>query len=277
MNIVTGMHRSGTSFVAQCLEYLGADFGDPERFFPADKWNQQGYLENIDILDVNNRSILGDKAKFDFWLQQPERRLERIINSVSSRKWKYFYFPNINGIHQRAKKYTSSIERLTEDYADKFVKDPRFCLTLKSWLEPGQIRQIVFCFRDPESVAGSIRRRESLPLAFGYRYWLYHVAGFMEQVPGDIPILLVDFDTFFDGETQNAAFTRLAHAMGNDTFDVQGLKNTLNIKLRTQHSKGKSMPVRVTRSYEALRELYQLSTEPLLLSDFPELRARILK
>ena len=148
---------------------------------------------------------------------------------------------------------------------------------MKAWLELGDIQKIVFCFRDPESVAGSIRRRESLPLAFGYRYWLYHVEGFMAQAPGDIPILLVDFDEFFDSDTQHAAFHRLAQAMGNDQFDIQGLIRTLNIKLRTQYSKGKGMPVRVARSYEALRELYRKSKGPLLLSDFPELRERILR
>jgi hypothetical protein len=231
----------------------------------------------MDIMDVNNRAILGDKAKFDYWLQQPERRLERVINSISSRKWKYLFFPGLNGIHQRAMKYASSIGQLADEYTDKFVKDPRFCLTLKAWLELGEIRKIVFCFRDPESVAGSIRRRESLPLAFGYRYWLYHVAGFMEQVPGDIPVLLVDFDEFFNSDTQNAAFSRLAHAMGNDDLDVQGLIKTLNITLRTQYPKGKSMPVRVAKSYEALRDLYHKSNEPLLLSDFSELRERIVR
>ncbi len=277
MNIITGMHRSGTSFVAQCLDYLGADFGEPDRFFPADKWNQQGYLENIDIVDLNNRAVLGERAKFDYWMQQPAQRVERIINSISSRKWKYFFFPSLDGIHQRAMKYASSIERFSGEYAGKYVKDPRFCLTLKAWLELGDIQKIVFCFRDPESVAGSIRRRESLPLAFGYRYWLYHVEGFMAQAPGDIPILLVDFDEFFDSDTQHAAFHRLAQAMGNDQFDIQGLIRTLNIKLRTQYSKGKGMPARVERSYEALRELYRKSKGPLLLSDFPELRERILR
>ncbi len=277
MNIVTGMHRSGTSFVAQCLDYLGADFGEPDRFFPADKWNQQGYLENIDIVDLNNRAVLGEKAKFDYWMEQPAQRLERIINSISSRKWKYFFFPGLDGIYQRAMKYATSIERFSEEYTGKYVKDPRFCLTLRAWLELGEIQQIVFCFRDPESVAGSIRRRESLPLAFGYRYWLYHVAGFMAQVPDDIPILLVDFDEFFESGRQHAAFNRLAHAIGNDEFDIQSLIGTLNIELRTQYSKGKTMPARVASSYQVLRELYRESKGPLLLSDFPGLRERILK
>jgi hypothetical protein len=277
VNIITGMHRSGTSFVAQCLDYLGADFGEPDRFFPADKWNQQGYLENIDIVDLNNRAVLGEKAKFDYWMQQPAQRVERIINSISSRKWKYFFFPGLDGIYQRAMKYSDSIERFSEEYEGKFVKDPRFCLTLQAWHELGDIQTIVFCFRNPASVAGSIRRRESLPLAFGYRYWLYHVAGFMAQAPGDIPILLVNFDDFFDSDTQHAAFSRLASVMGNDKFDVQGLIRTLNIKLRTQYSQGKGMPARIERSYEALRELYRESKGPLLLSDFPELRQRILR
>ena len=44
MYLITGMHRSGTSLVAQIFFEVGMDFGDPENFYPADRWNPDGYF-----------------------------------------------------------------------------------------------------------------------------------------------------------------------------------------------------------------------------------------
>ena len=39
------MHRSGTSLVAQMFAEAGADLGNVDSFYRADKWNQDGYFE----------------------------------------------------------------------------------------------------------------------------------------------------------------------------------------------------------------------------------------
>ena len=42
MKIITGMHRSGTSLVAQIAHRAGAEMGDPETFYRPDRWNPDG-------------------------------------------------------------------------------------------------------------------------------------------------------------------------------------------------------------------------------------------
>jgi hypothetical protein len=257
LHIVTGMHRSGTSFLAQLLHYLGADFGDLDHLFPADKWNQKGYFENIDIIDANNRMILGPKAKIDFWLRENETRFSRIKNGILSRKWKYFYFPSLEGINCRAKNWEAVIDDLHVEYQNKFVKDPRFCLTLNAWRQRGPIERLIFSYRHPSLVAGSVARREGLPLVFGYRYWLYHVRNFFRQLHDGEKLFLVDFDLFFDTQTQERAFIDVAEWLTGEPIGMDQMKrlqNVLDIRLRSQ-AKIDAPPKVVGDVYEALKIL----------------------
>lgn len=279
MYIVTGMHRSGTSFISQALHSLGADFGDPERLFPADVWNQSGYFENIDIININNKAILGEGAIIDYWLNAPEGAFPRVINSIRSQKWKYFLFPSISSIRRRAERYDTAIRALQVEYEGKFVKDPRFCLTLGAWAQRGAVEGLVFSFRSPWSVAGSVKRRERLPEVFGLRYWLYHIRGFVAQTPPETAVFLSDFDAFFDAERQTEEFSGVARYLdvSSGASAALALPETLNVKLKTQHAGPQSEPVQVAHAYEALLELHRGSGgTPIRFADYPEHRQAIL-
>lgn len=54
--VVTGMHRSGTSFVASLLEAWKVRMG--ERLLPADRGNLAGYFEDVDLLELNRRILV---------------------------------------------------------------------------------------------------------------------------------------------------------------------------------------------------------------------------
>lgn len=257
MHIITGMHRSGTSFLAQAFDLLGADFGDSDRLFKADFWNQKGYFESIDVVDINNRLILGHKATVGYWLKAPETGLARVINSFTSRKWKYLLPPSVKRIEARSAVYDDQIRKLHEIYLGCYVKDPRFCLALDSWAARGPIESLVFSFRNPWAVAASIKKREGLPLMLGYQQWLYHVQNFWAQVPANQPVFLVDFDQFFDEATQGPAFERLARYMGHVDTSAQRdrMSQVLDIRLRHHDSSPAKMPKSIAQAYEALRRL----------------------
>lgn len=278
MHIVTGMHRSGTSFLAQALDALGAEFGDPEKFFPADRWNQRGYFEALDLIDVNNRAILGLNARLENWTEAPESGIARFVNAFISMKWKYFLFPGRVGIEARLARQSDRVAGLHARYQQKFVKDPRFCLTIGGWATAGPVESLIFSFRRPAAVAASVRRREGLPLALGYSNWLYHVRAFFEAAPRDVPLLLVDFDQFFDPARQQAAFQRLARHMDRAPEDpvVSGLAQTLDIQLAKQQQVDFQPPARVTRVYDALRALHvRCEHAPIILADHDDLIAGV--
>jgi glycosyltransferase involved in cell wall biosynthesis len=54
--IVTGMHRSGTSFVASLLAAWNVRVGD--RLLPADRGNPAGYFEDMDFQELNRRMLM---------------------------------------------------------------------------------------------------------------------------------------------------------------------------------------------------------------------------
>ncbi|MEQ9434966.1 hypothetical protein [Hyphomonas sp.] len=280
MRIVTGMHRSGTSFVCQCLSALGADFGDPALLFPADKWNQAGYFENVELIDIDNKLILGKSAKIENWLNAPEGLLGRVINSFQSMKWKYFLFPGRDKIIQRSKHFTPEMKALARTYAGTYVKDPRFCLTLGAWVDVGAVESVVFSFRNPGAVAGSIRRREGLPRWFGHKYWIYHIQGFFADLPPETPLFVVDFDAFFLADQQAEAFARLRRFMGVPDSETaeRDLKGRLELRLRTQADPIEKLPEREARVYAALVELCErCGNAPMTIADHEDIRQRIMQ
>lgn len=266
MHVIAGMHRSGTSFAAQIIHELGGDFGDHARLFAADVWNQKGYFESRDIVDVNNKMVLGLNADLRHWVEAPADRVGRTINAVRSMKWKYFLFPGVERILSRAPQLEPQMRELARVYDGKFVKDPRFCLTIEAWRDIGAVESLVFSFRHPVSVAGSLKRREGLPTAFGLRYWQYHVLNFLKRAPRDVPLTVIDFDRFFDSDTQGAALEQAAAFMGAEA-DQDALARVLDIRLRTQTAAPEIPIASIAKTYAVCRSLQEATQGgPILLS-----------
>ena len=53
--IITGMHRSGTSFLASFLREAGVDIGSD--LFPADFYNPRGYFEDNEFLELDTEIL----------------------------------------------------------------------------------------------------------------------------------------------------------------------------------------------------------------------------
>ena len=163
MIIVTGMHRSGTSLAALVLRELGADFGPADRLYDADRWNANGYLERVDAVDLNSRMITG------------HARTTSRVAAVRSQLG-YLRMPSAASVAARAQQLESERQVLAGSLDGLFVKDPRFCITLRQWTE----RQagLIVALRHPSASVASLRKRNRLPEALGHRFWRWH----MEQV-----------------------------------------------------------------------------------------------
>jgi hypothetical protein len=172
MIVVTGMHRSGTSFVCRLLTSLGLDFGDPSGFLAADDWNAAGYFEARDVLDANSRLITG--------FPRTAGKLRAGLSQMA-----YLRMPSLAAIRKRAGPMQSELQTLAGRYADLAVKDPRFCVTLPVWREVSEVTHVVVGVRHPESVARSLQRRQRIPIRVGLRFWAYHVDALLSAVPAD--------------------------------------------------------------------------------------------
>ena len=183
MIVITGVHRSGTSTVAMTLEALGLDFGDHDAFYSADQWNERGYFERVDVIDLNSRLLTG---------------FERTHGGVASllSQVRYLTLPSPRAIERRARALANDIAALAQTLDGIAVKDPRFCLTLGAWQE--HVTASIVCLRHPMAVARSLRRRQRVPLPLSLRFWDHH-AGALLDAPRDTTLYL-DFDALSSGD-----------------------------------------------------------------------------
>jgi len=137
---VVSIGRSGTSLLARILhEVLGVDFGEEKDHIPRNYNNPDGYFENREFLETNERILAAiggavlrpPAADFETNLA-PQTRAE-LVAMVSDKLSAY-----------------------SHDKPRFGWKDPRLSLTFPIWLaaEPGIVPIIVF--RDPVSVLQSI-------------------------------------------------------------------------------------------------------------------------
>lgn len=189
MILVTGMHRSGTSLVASLLSELGVDFGHESTFYPADAWNQRGYFEQKEVMDLNCRLITG--------FRRNHGSLERLLYSLI-----YTTLPNPRRRLDRLNRFRSEVRGVGEKYRGLALKDPRFCLTLEFWRSEVAVEKVVVCLRDPAATVASLLRRQSYPRWAGYRFWNYHIDSLLSQLPAR-NVLFLSFDALASEEFES--------------------------------------------------------------------------
>ncbi len=189
MIVVTGMHRSGTSLIANLLMELGVPFSDPAEFLGADEWNAKGYFEASDILDTNSRIVSGFPYCQGGWI----RTASQIV---------YATHPGPAALKRRFRGLRADVDALFAKYRGVAVKDPRFCLTLGLWHAVEPIEQLVVCLRHPREAVLSLVRRQSYPASLGYRYWNYHLRSLLEALEhlGSTEVVFLDYNRLSSGE-----------------------------------------------------------------------------
>lgn len=160
--IVLGMHRSGTSMLSGLLvSSCGYEVGGPLIGSAFD--NEKGFFERIDVVLQNDEFMRKQKV---WWAA-----------NVVNYDWEQALKDKENGTADFEKYGKSGLEFLNNpSNAPWLQKDPRMCITLKTWLklmnnEPA----IVFTYRHPMEVAMSLKRREdNFTLERGLRLWIVY-------------------------------------------------------------------------------------------------------
>jgi hypothetical protein len=142
--VVLGMHRSGTSSLAGCLQEAGLYLGEVVEEAPH---NARGNRESLRIRAVNDMVLEHSGGSWDKpprvirW--DDELRIQR-DNAVAA--------------------HTSRVGRWG-------FKDPRTVLTIEFWREAYPHLELVGSFRHPLSVARSLRKRGGWTLERGLALW----------------------------------------------------------------------------------------------------------
>jgi hypothetical protein len=115
---------------------------------------------------------------------------------------------------KRANGIRAEIERVAEEFKTKIVKDPRFCLTIPAWTAHGaDIRGVVVCLRHPTAIAKSLRKRNRIPLRFGYRLWRLHACRLEENV-GRLSVRYVRYERLLDPQTGSIEIENAVRGLG---------------------------------------------------------------
>lgn len=174
---ISGMHRSGTSTVAQLLYRCGLYLGDESDLFTGGPGNPDGFWENRRFVEINEQILKEQGGGWD-------------IPPTLPPDWQQ---------DDAFLSYKVEAERLLEGFRGREPwgwKDPRNSLTLPFWLELMPEMRIVVCIRNPLEVAGSLRKRGNSSIALGLSLWKTYNEHLLETVP-EGQYMVTHYDAYF--------------------------------------------------------------------------------
>ena len=173
--LVLGMHRSGTSALANVLALAGADL--PRDVMPADSHNARGYFEPWRIAVFNDRRLAAAGTAWD----DPFSALAPAPDDEAT--WR----------EEAQKLFRSQFGRRRRP----LLKDPRVSVLAGLWrpvLEAEGLALRVFIpVRSPLAVAGSLAARDGFSTRKSVMVWCAYMLA-AEAASRDLPRAFVDYD-----------------------------------------------------------------------------------
>jgi hypothetical protein len=242
--VVLGMHRSGTSLLANLLSVLGVDLGD--NLLPGDACNQMGYWENASIYHTQD-ALLNHLAKD--WGQCG-------LAYPFAIDWERL--PELQGYKEELVSIVRA--QITGAKGIWGFKDPRTCRLLPIWkqifaeldLEP----LYVLAVRDPAVVADSLVKRDGLDPLLSELIWLLHNLDAVRDIGGDLR-LVIDYDRWFTAPREQAKAVAKALDLewpADDSELIDRLTGTIRSDLRRAKARRPCSLPFVAKTYEALKQ-----------------------
>jgi hypothetical protein len=224
--LVLGMHRSGTSCLAGCLEAAGLVLGDVNTEAPH---NAKGNREKLAVMHLNDAVL---EANGGSW-RNPPAEVEWTAGQLAEGKYLAATMPRD---------------------APWGFKDPRTLLTLDGWLDCIGDARLVASFRHPLAVAQSLHRRDpGLPIEEGLAIWRAYNERLL-AVAARREVRVISYDRA--GDAYLDSVVRLARALGLPDPDAAG--RFYDIQLRHQEPADDfPLPPDLATTYARLQELSQ--------------------
>lgn len=222
--VIMGMHRSGTSCLARCLNLAGVDLGrdgstDPDRRVLNGKW------EATDLVWIND-SILSLSG--GSWDNPPEQIRWSVRHQWQARRFLWTY----NQCPVAA------------------IKDPRAVLTYPFWELILPPHAIIVCFRHPVNVALSLQAREGWDLEKGTSLWHAYNERLLQHIAGRSRVYWYDFENGL--EATAGVLQRICHdfSLGRSEEALSNYNGSLHHHRLTSYR----LPKRTHQLYETLLE-----------------------
>ena len=222
--LVLGMHRSGTSAVAQLLALAGAEL--PRNLMPGDEHNAKGYFEPWKIAMLNDERLRAAGGAWEDVFGYPFRPLGR----RAERAW--------------LGRAEALFEAEYEGARHPLLKDPRVSILLPFWrtaLEDLEIgARCVIAVRHPLAIAGSLERRDGFTPQKSVLLWSAYMLA-AEAYSRDLPRAFVAYDALLGDWRGEAARIEAAHGAPLPKLDARAGKaidRFLNPALRHNEAHG---------------------------------------
>lgn len=171
--IVLGMHRSGTSLVAQLVAKWGAFMGND--LMPADEFNIDGYWEHNPLVALNEKifEFLGHN-----WIYPPETmHIDSLIDQFG----------------EEANQIVNDMDSQNTLWC---WKDPRIVFLLPFWKRILAHRKIAYIvsYRNPFAVASSLKKRDDLPESVAFALWENTMLRILKEIDSYNYQFLVEYE-----------------------------------------------------------------------------------
>lgn len=251
--VVLGMHRSGTSALANLLACLGADL--PIGLNPPAPDNPEGYFESAALVAIHDELLrAGGSVWFDV---------------------KPFTVSAVPGNAARAL-MQSMAKALEADYSTAalpLIKDPRMCrffpLSREVLAASGMECSVVLALRHPAEVAASLASRDQMSATYSGLLWARHVIS-SERDSRDLPRVTICYDDMMADWRSTAGLIRRLPGLWRASDPEQ-----LPLKASLRHHNGlTAIDTFGLRLGQPLEALYS-ALKALADSDGEEQRARV--
>jgi len=174
--VVVGMHRSGTSAVANAIAQLGLALPDTSDLITPGPFNERGYWESrrfVTYSDTILRHLGGTwsapPSPAEGWAEWTDRATSELRSGAAAFARREFTAPHL------------------------VLKDPRLCITLPLWRTVLLERPAaVLVLRDPLEVARSLAHRNDFPLSLGLALWRRYVQQSLHGIEG-LPVYVIEY------------------------------------------------------------------------------------
>jgi hypothetical protein len=210
---IIGMHRSGTSMVANLLRLHGLSLGPDERLMGASESNQFGHYEHTGFLEINEALL---------------KHLDGSWDSPPTLQSGWEQDPGLDDLARKA-------SVLLKDFAackHWGWKDPRTTLLLPFWQKIVPNLRYVICIRNPLEVAWSLAQRDGRSIAGAVQLWRQYTSQAIRNTEGHSRILTF-YEDYFCRPTQEVS--RLCEFCGlRNTAGVSQIEASIAGELRHQ-------------------------------------------
>jgi len=246
--IVLGMHRSGTSLIAELIHRWGAS-GRVKECLPSNQWNARGYWELAPLVNFNRRLLRETGSN---WSLPPSQRSDSKLAALAS--------------HPRYRHEALSLiaSMNLEGSHNWFWKDPRLSLLLPFWQRLWDQPRYVICLRNPLEIGRSLQERDNLSFSVSMMLWHRYMISILEWTRG-LPVIVMSYSKVLRNPQMECE--RLANFLSGQepcqdpVKAAAEMKKSVDGKLRHCQSDGSRPAGVLTRRQRHLQEALELLAE----------------